>query len=556
MEAKKPFYRKNFSLVISFIVLISFSFVLAFFLAYSLTSKNVENDFSSKKIETFERIIQPYNEFFQNSIPEISYYQGYLDSASARKYVSDITAHYPFVQRAIFYDTEISNHLLDDGLRAGRLALGPKAVYQFGKSVPTDSVVLFKNNRPNSLSLKTADEFNKMAIKFSGFIETADTTQALSNDQIFSTFYSINPNRITYLNIPRREEISIFKDLMLNDRPKSPVFEKDMFSFFLNPSRLPIINSHPELYQHIKIVPVVYELLGEQDDQLTTDIALPGPFAGYKLYLSSSPGFLQKAIFARFLPIAGLLCLIYAFLMLIAYLIYRNLYINEKMFKLQYDFINNLTHEFKTPVSVIKVAGNNIGNSTAISDKERLHYARILDEEADKLNDLMNKLLSFTQIENKAIQLHEEVIDLQLFCQKRKEMYELEKPGYQISFSIEGVHYFKTDLVFLSSIFNNLMDNAYKYSEPGQQQLHIEIAKIGEQLSFKFIDQGIGISKEDLKHIFKKFYRIENRFNQQGSVGLGLAFCKELVNFMNGSISVKSHLGKGSVFTVQLPYQE
>ncbi len=556
MEVKKPFYRKNFTLIISFIVLISLSFILALILAYSLTSKNVENDFSSKKIETFERIIEPYNDFFQNSIPEISYYQGYLDSASARKYVSDITAKYPFVQRAIFYDTEISNHQLDDGLRAGRLALGPKAVYQFGKSVPKDSVILFKNNKPNSLSLKTADEFNKMAIKFSGFIETADTTKALSNDQIFSTFYSIYPNRITYLNIPRREEISIFQDLMLNDRSRSPVFEKDMFSFWLNPARLPIINSHPELYQQIKIVPVVYELLGEQDDQLTTEIALPGPFSGYKLFLSSSPGFHQRTIFTRFLPIAGLLCLIYAFLMIIAYLIYRNLYINEMMFKLQYDFINNLTHEFKTPVSVIKVAGNTIGNSTSISDKERLHYAKILDEEADKLNNLMNRLLSFTQIENKAIQLHVDEIDLELFCQKRKEAYELDKPDYQISFSIAGLKYFKTDSVLLSSIFNNLMDNAYKYSEPGRKSLRIEIVKTGEHISFKFIDEGIGISKEDQKHIFQKFYRIENRYNQQGSVGLGLAFCKELVNFMNGSISVKSQLGKGSVFTIQLPYQE
>jgi two-component system phosphate regulon sensor histidine kinase PhoR len=100
------------------------------------------------------------------------------------------------------------------------------------------------------------------------------------------------------------------------------------------------------------------------------------------------------------------------------------------------------------------------------------------------------------------------------------------------------------------------MDNAYKYSEPGHKSLHIEIVKTGENISFKFIDEGIGISKEDQKHIFQKFYRIENRYNQQGSVGLGLAFCKELVNFMNGSISVKSHLGKGSVFTIQLPYQE
>ena len=105
------------------------------------------------------------------------------------------------------------------------------------------------------------------------------------------------------------------------------------------------------------------------------------------------------------MPIAGGLFVSYFILVLIAYLIFRNLNINSKLFKLQYDFINNLTHEFKTPVSVIKIAGNNIRSASTLSEKERLHYGKILDEEADKLNDLMNKLLSFTQIENKAIKI-------------------------------------------------------------------------------------------------------------------------------------------------------
>ncbi len=555
MEAKKPLYRKNLSLVISFFILITISFVLAVVLAYNLTSKYVENEFSSNKIKVFEEVIKPYNDFFQNSIPEISYYQGYLDSASAAKYTKILSARYPFIEKVIFYDTEISNHSITDGFMVRNFSISPKAVYQFAAKIPKDSIVLFKNTRPNTLSLKTADEFNKMAIKFSSFIESLDTTKALTEDQIFSVFYSINPNRITYLNIPRRQELGIFQDLMLKKAAQSPVFEKDMFSFYLNPAKLPLRNPHPELYQQIKIVPLVYELLTEEAEQFQTELELPGAFAGYKLYLSATPKYLQQEINTRFFPIAGLLFLIYGILTALAYLIYRNLYINQQLFKLQYDFINNFSHEFKTPVSVIKVAGNNISNAATLNDKERQHYGRILDQEADKLNELMNKLLSFTQIENKSIEVKEVSIDLKEFTENLIKAYQLNKPDFNINFNLSEAIPFKTDPVLLNIIFNNLMDNAYKYSEPEHKVLDISIRKNGLRLLMQFKDQGIGIEKADQQHIFKKFYRIESRYNQQGSVGLGLALCKELIKFMNGSIEVQSQPGKGTVFTIELPYQ-
>src|SRR5690606_36377 len=133
----------------------------------------------------------------------------------------------------------------------------------------------------------------------------------------------------------------------------------------------------------------VYESLDTGDSLLTTDAPLPGALADYKIYFSADRVFLKEEINRRFLPVAAAVTGVYSFLLLIAYLIYRNLNINRRMFKLQYDFINNLTHEFKTPVSVIKIAGNNIQHANVLTDRERLHYGRILDEEADKLNNLM-----------------------------------------------------------------------------------------------------------------------------------------------------------------------
>lgn len=555
MKEQKQLYRKNSSLIITFLVLISVSLLAGLLLAFNLTVKNVENEFASKKIDVLEETIAPYNNFFQNKIPQISFYQGFLDSGSVAKYADTILLNFPFVRRIVFYDTGISNHPIQDGIRVNSFSMGPKSVYQFGRNLPKDSVVLFKSSNPNTLSLNAADEFNKMAVKFAGFIESSDTTKALSGDDVFNISYSINSRRITYMNTPRPEDLRIFKDLMFKKQGPSPVYEQDLITFHLDPYKLAIKNAHPELYQKIEIKPLVYESLENNPEQISTETPLPGAFADYKLYFSSPRNYLTREIYTRFLPVALSLLAIYIVLILIAYLIFRNLNINSKMFKLQYDFINNLTHEFKTPVSVIKIAGNNIRSATQLSDRERSHYGKILDEEADKLNDLMNKLLSFTQIENRVIRLKEEVINLEVFCQNLVDSYHVKYPDFNIRYTIKGANQFKSDPVLLASIFQNLIDNAYKYSYPGKKELDIHIEKGKKNIVFRFADQGIGIPGEELSNIFKKFYRIQSEYNQQGSVGLGLAFCKELVNFMNGTITVKSKEGKGSEFKIELPYE-
>ncbi len=540
-------------LIISFMVLISVSLILALILGYSLTKKYVENEFSALKIDIFEQTVAPYNSLFQNKIPEISFYQGFLDSLSAVKYADTVFKKYPFVEHVLFYDANVSNHRIEDGLRIGRFSLGLKSLYRFGRAVPKDSVLIFKNTNPGTLSLSSGDEFNKIGLKFASYVESADTTKALTNDQIFKIFYSIVPNKISYMNIPRREDIKIYQDLMFKNLAPSPLFEQDIFSFELNPYKLQIRNVHPELYQYITIRALSYDPILDNPDLIHSEIALPGAFSDYKIYFASDKNFLDKDVNHRFLPIASGVFMIYLILAFITFLIYRNLNINQKLFSLQYDFINNFTHEFKTPVSVIKVAGNNILHSKELSEKERLRYGRILEEEAEKLNDLMNKLLSFTQIENKAIEVKHQEIDLEVFTQNMIDAFQIKYVDYEIESDVKEDKFF-SDPVLLSSIFHNLMENAYKYANPGRKRLIISIYRDRKDIIFCFKDTGIGIEGSELKNIFKKFYRIQSRYNQQGSVGLGLAFCKELINFMSGDITVKSKPGEGSAFEVILPY--
>src|SRR6202007_1031301 len=166
-----------------------------------------------------------------------------------------------------------------------------------------------------------------------------------------------------------------------------------------------------------------------------------------------------------------------------------------------------------------------------------------------------NKLLSFTQLENKSIDIKKEKIDIKDFVKRYIESFKIKYPDFKVEAEIKAVKIINSDPVLLGSVFQNLMENAYKYSHPQKKELQITVAyDKRDNIVFTFADKGIGIAKNELNNIFNKFYRIENKYNQNGSVGLGLAFCKELVNFMNGDITVNSKINEGSEFKVILPY--
>lgn len=546
MQANKTVYRKNFFLIITFLIVISVTLIVVLFITYNYTDKYVQNEFYAEKNDILEQTTKPYFDFFQNKIPEITSYNGFLDSASAGKYATSVFRSYPFVRRIVFYDIVIGNpsarHV------RGKLEIALREAYQY---VQKDSVTIgSKVNRAIS-----ENDFKPMGLKLSKYIATADTSRGPNQEEQFKTFYDVKSDKISYLNIPRPAEIKTYRELQKSGRP-STVYRQNMMTFFLDPYGLNIQNGHAELYQHISIQPVVYEQLDNSTDKLFTEAAFPGAFADYKLYFQSAKNYLNTEIKKRFLPTAGIVLLIYIFLVLICWLIYGNLNVNIKLFKLQYDFINNFTHEFKTPVSVIKIAGSNLRSENELTERQRKHYGKILDEEADKLNELMNKLLSFTQIENRSIKIKKEEIIIEEFVMRYVESFRIKYPDLKLRYKIaQGVKTLFTDPVLLGSIFQNLIENAYKYSHPDKKEVLISILTERRNIVFSFADKGIGIPKSEINNVFKKFYRIENKYNQNGSVGLGLAFCKELVNFMDGQITVKSKLNEGSEFIIILPYE-
>ncbi len=546
MVEKRGIYRKNILLIAAFIVLISAILIVALLISYDLTRKYVENEFSSRKIEVMEKTMRAYNDFFQNKIPEITAYQGFLNKSSASKYAATVFDSYPFVKSINFYHFDISNHKQQNPNKAIDLNITVRDGFRFAG--------IGHITKLNSSIVESDNDFKVMASKLASFIKKADTSKVYTSDETFKTFYDIKPNKISYINNPRREELKMYKDLLRSPKLSS-VYQQDMMTFYLSPFNLEIINTHRELYQHIRLRQVVYDPIDENtDENITTEIAFPGAFSDYKLYFQSSRSFVTTEVIRQFLPIAAVVVLIYFFVVVIGWLIYHNLNVNHKLFKLQYDFINNFTHEFKTPVSVIKIAGSNLRSEAELTDRQRMHYGKILDEEADKLNNLMNRLLSFTQLENKSIYLKNEEINLDEFVLKYINTFKIKYPDFDITYKLKNINIFKSDPVLLGSIFQNLIENAYKYSPTDCKVLYIMIERVKKDVFFLFADKGIGIPKNEMDNIFKKFYRIQSQYNQNGSVGLGLAFCKELVNFMNGEIAVKSKVNEGSEFKITLPY--
>lgn len=546
MKVPNQIYRKNSSLIIAFLVLISVIMVVALVVAYNLTSKNVESEFSTKKSEVLEQTINSYNDFYDYKVQQITSYQGLLDSALAGNYADEVFKNYAFVKQIVFY----------------KVIVGNRPGYNVKNRVPvtTDGVYEYKRQGKKVVGIKSRnlsyyDDFDIMAEKFSRYIANYDTIRGQDSTELFRTYWDIKPGKITYLNLPRNEDLKLYHDL---PKSKSPLFYKqNMLTFWLDVHSLVIKNPYPELYQHISIEQLTYDPLDiDRNNVITDQLALPGAFSDYKLYFSSPRDYLFSEINRRFMPIGGVVLLIYVFVVIIGWLIYRNVETNLKLFKLQYDFINNFTHEFKTPVSVIKIAGSNLRGDGELTDRQRKHYGKILDEEADKLNELMNKLLSFTQLENKSITIKKDKINVSTFIHGYIDTFKVKYPDFKLSCHIKGVKEFYADPVLLGSIFQNLFENAYKYSHHDNKQLVVNVTLDKRNIIFSFIDKGIGIPKAELNNIFKKFYRLENQYNQNGSVGLGLAFCKELVNFMNGELTVQSKIDQGSEFIVTLPYEK
>ncbi len=220
------------------------------------------------------------------------------------------------------------------------------------------------------------------------------------------------------------------------------------------------------------------------------------------------------------------------------------------------DFISNLSHELRTPVSVIRANSETLIDGALDDKKQAKIFAKAILHNAERLTDMVASLLDLTRIEYGELKLNFEEINLDSFIKnyiqsvanlsKKKEIDIVYKPQH------EGT--VNADLQAIERIMNNLIDNAIKYSENGSEIIISTANESDNYIKVMVKDTGEGISDEDKNHIFSRFYRTASAraTDNQGS-GLGLAIVKHLANNLNGEVGIESKTHEGSIFWFTLP---
>lgn len=239
------------------------------------------------------------------------------------------------------------------------------------------------------------------------------------------------------------------------------------------------------------------------------------------------------------------------------WLTYREALRQKKISEIRSDFINNMTHEFKTPIATISLAADTVTNPAVIGDAEKVrHYADLIRRENRRMNDQVEKVLELALAERNELRMVREAVDLDEILLHAVESMNLQAHAKGSSIVLEEndpLPVFNGDPFHLERTFTNLLDNAIKYSPPGNV-ITVSTKRGQDQFSISFADQGIGISEEEQSRIFDRFYRVSTgNLHDVKGFGLGLSYVKTIVERHGGKISLQSKAGSGSIFTISFP---
>ena len=234
-------------------------------------------------------------------------------------------------------------------------------------------------------------------------------------------------------------------------------------------------------------------------------------------------------------------------------LILRDIAREKHMARLRSDFISNVTHELKTPLTSIRMYAESLMMGRVKSDSVQKEYLSIVVTETDRLKRIINNILEFSKMEKGKPEYHFVNSNIASILKSAiQEMnYWLEKEGFDVVTELDETIYTEVDPEKMKQAINNLLSNAIKYSTD-TKKIFVRLFKKPEHVCIEVEDQGMGIQEDKLSRIFEQFYRIEQKESISGT-GLGLTVVKEIIEAHNGTISVTSEIGKGSRFMISLP---
>lgn len=274
-----------------------------------------------------------------------------------------------------------------------------------------------------------------------------------------------------------------------------------------------------------------------------------------RVYFPDKKGYIQSSVkfMIPSLIFTSLLLLIFVFVIIIAFR-------QKRLSEMKNDFINNLTHEFKTPISSISLAAQMLNDdSVRKSPTMTQHIANVINDETKRLRFQVEKVLQMSLFDRKVATLRLQETDANVAINSIVNTFKLkvERYGGKISSHLDAENALvNVDEMHFTNVIFNLLDNAVKYrKEDVPLQLTVSTRNIGsDRLQIVIGDNGIGIKKDDLKKIFEKFYRVSTgNIHDVKGFGLGLAYVKKMIGVLGGDIKVESELGEGTKFIITLP---
>lgn len=300
---------------------------------------------------------------------------------------------------------------------------------------------------------------------------------------------------------------------------------------------MPLSKSNPKIMKSFPI-------------QATTMMLDPSKDLFLSLYLKTPTWWILKnlawALVSSFLLTSLTIgCLVY-----LLYTIFKQ----KKLADIKNDFVNNMTHELKTPLATVLAATETLQQLKLKDNHQKADlYLKMTHRSATHLTNLIDQILHLAVGEKKGMHLQPEPVDINKLLEQLVETHQLINQ-HEISLSIEEeVPLINVDKMHLINAVNNLLDNAVKYTvEP----IHIRVISkmVDNQWMLSIVDNGIGIASTDIKHIFQPFYRVPTgNIHRVKGFGLGLHYVKQVIAHHKGQIEVDSTLGKGTTFTIYLP---
>jgi len=229
----------------------------------------------------------------------------------------------------------------------------------------------------------------------------------------------------------------------------------------------------------------------------------------------------------------------------------------KRLSEIQKDFINNMTHEFKTPISTIAISSEVLRDPGIVHTPERLlNYATIIQNENNRLKQQVERVLQMARFEKEDVGMKKEVLDvhdlireasknISLSLEEKKGKIELHLDANSSQVLVDRLHF--------TNVFYNLLDNAIKYTKTAPE-IHISTKTIASSIRIDISDNGVGISEENQKKIFHRFYRVPTgNIHDIKGFGLGLNYVKSIVEAHKGKITIESEPGKGSTFKLSIP---